>query len=380
MYDCSSDIRTWRPLVFVGPTLAAADARRTLPDAVVLPPIRRDELYDARERGAQVILIVDGLFAHHLAVSPREVVDVVRDGATVVGASSLGALRAAECWPAGMVGVGLVYRMFRAGALESDDEVAVSVVPERGYAANSVALINVRYALARARRAGMITRTAETDLVTRCQAMRFATRDWDALLADCDRDEQIVRLKTFCRPIDLKREDARRALSYVRSRLNRGETRPPVRARVVGPSMKPPMRYPGHDPLLGYSEAALNGAFVEWLFGSGRYRRYVPLSKPRGAGETLCRQLEAVGELEAERVRWHAVEKLAAAADFLGLRPSHDVVAYVRERVAVAHGFASWHRLVAQVDDERVTRVVKFSWVQRACAQVALALAARDRV
>ena len=47
-----------------------------------------------------------------------------------MGASSMGALRAAELSQFGMVGIGEVYQAFKLGRLEDDDEVAIVHGPE----------------------------------------------------------------------------------------------------------------------------------------------------------------------------------------------------------------------------------------------------------
>src|SRR5690348_8986049 len=110
------------PLVFLGPSLSVEEAGAVLPDAEYHPPAGRGDLYRARFLGASIMVLIDGTFLQRYAPSPRELVEVVRDGAWVLGAASIGALRAAECWPVGMRGAGLIYRLFRAGRLHSDEE------------------------------------------------------------------------------------------------------------------------------------------------------------------------------------------------------------------------------------------------------------------
>jgi hypothetical protein len=46
----------------------------------------------------------------------------------IVGASSMGALRAAELDSMGMVGIGTVYQYYRDGIIESDDDVAIVLI------------------------------------------------------------------------------------------------------------------------------------------------------------------------------------------------------------------------------------------------------------
>ena len=45
-------------------------------------------------------------------------------GTQVFGAASMGALRAAELAPFGMIGVGAIFAAYRDGRLTGDDEVA----------------------------------------------------------------------------------------------------------------------------------------------------------------------------------------------------------------------------------------------------------------
>ncbi len=64
-------------------------------------------------------------------------------GVTVVGGCSMGALRASELDTYGMIGVGRIYRWYRDGVAESDDEVAVTFHPDT-LEPLSVPLVNMR--------------------------------------------------------------------------------------------------------------------------------------------------------------------------------------------------------------------------------------------
>ena len=66
----------------------------------------------------------------------------------------MGALRAAEMDTLGMVGIGEIYRMYKSGELESDDEVALVFDPSRAWL--SEPLINIRFTLKRAKEEGII--------------------------------------------------------------------------------------------------------------------------------------------------------------------------------------------------------------------------------
>src|SRR5438105_1242035 len=203
-----------RPLVaFIGPSISRTEAERLCPGLDLRPPVRRDDLYREREQGAWGFLVIDGVFMQEDAVSPREVADVLQDGALVVGAASMGALRAADCWPAGAQGVGLIYRLYRMGVLASDEEVAVAVSAEGDDAAVSVPLVNVRYAVARAVRRRLLDRARARQIVDAAASIYYPERTWAAVwrragpvpphVVDC------------CLHVDLKRDDARRALGRV---------------------------------------------------------------------------------------------------------------------------------------------------------------------
>ncbi len=110
--------------VFLGPTLAEKDAKAEL-DAVYLPPASAGDVYRLWRRRPRVIGIVDGYFDRVPAVWHKEIMWTMERGVHVFGGASMGALRAAELETFGMRGVGWVYRAFRKGTLDRDDEVAV---------------------------------------------------------------------------------------------------------------------------------------------------------------------------------------------------------------------------------------------------------------
>jgi hypothetical protein len=375
MHDRVADVRAARPVVFAGPSATVAEIRAELPDAVVLPPVARDQLYEARERGARFLLIIDGLFSHRLALSPREVVDVLRDGAVVMGAASMGAVRAAECWPAGMKGVGPIFRMFRAGILRSDDEVAVSVLPDRDYSAGSIPLVHVRYAMAQARRAGLVTPAYAVAVVERCRATYFAERSWEDLV---DRED----LLTLCRRIDVKRHDALRAAVRLR-RLVEKHPASPVGVRLPAVPLRPPPRYPGHDPLLGGSRSELGGELLAWLFGSGRYREHAQLRTLRPLSslnpDVVWDLLDDAGELETELMRRYAVTTLASVAESHGWSATDELATYVRGWIAAAHGAADWDALTERARAGRLDAAIEPEWIERASDLLGLALTAAQR-
>jgi TfuA protein len=201
--------------VFLGPSCDLETARAILPAAGFRPPAARGDIARAAADGARVILLIDGVFLQDCAVGHREVLGVLRAGVTVIGASSMGALRAAELDAFGMVGVGEVYRRFRDGELESDDEVALVYDPESGYAL-SEPLVNIRATLEAAVADGAVA-PAEADAVLEAaRALYFPERTWPAVLRRAA-VSGAAREALAGRPlVDLKRADAVAALEYAR--------------------------------------------------------------------------------------------------------------------------------------------------------------------
>ncbi len=210
-------------LVFVGPTLPAVEVARLLPAAAVLPPIAVGDLLTLiRRRGLLRIAIIDGYFERMAAVWHKEILLALERGIAVWGASSMGALRAAELAPFGMIGVGGIYRDFARGILVADDEVAVAHLPaEYGYRATSDALVNLRDGIARA---PMLTASTRSRLVELARAPFYRERSWDRLIADAREAglpaRQLAALAAWPKP-DRKAADARtllRALARDRRR------------------------------------------------------------------------------------------------------------------------------------------------------------------
>lgn len=172
-------------LVFVGPTLPAAEVRARLPAAVLRPPVAAfDVLRVLARRPPARIAIIDGYFERMAAVWHKELLLAIERGVEVWGAASMGALRAAELADCGMRGVGAIYQGYRSGRLTADAEVAVAHLPARGhYLALSVPLVNVRDAAARARAAGVLDARAAAAMVKAAAPIAYWDRTWESVEA-----------------------------------------------------------------------------------------------------------------------------------------------------------------------------------------------------
>ncbi|HEY0195542.1 MAG TPA: TfuA domain-containing protein, partial [Kofleriaceae bacterium] len=159
-----------------------------------------------------------GYFERMAAVWHKELLRALERGIEVWGASSMGALRAAELAPFGMRGVGSIYRAFARGTLTADDEVAVAHLPaEYGYRATSDALVNLRDGLARA---PMLTARTRAALVELARRRFYRTRSWAQLIADAREAglprRQLDGLAAWPKP-DRKAADARLLLRRLRA-------------------------------------------------------------------------------------------------------------------------------------------------------------------
>lgn len=176
-----------RTIVFVGPTLLAEEVQRVLPCAEVAGPVACGDVLRAASQGPAVMGIVDGLFEHRLPVWHKEILWALSRGCRIYGAASMGALRASELEPFGMVGVGVIFEWFRDGVLEDDDEVAIAHEEgAREHQARSDAMVNVRATLAAALQAGVLEAAAAAPLLAALKAAPYPQRSLRRAVADSD--------------------------------------------------------------------------------------------------------------------------------------------------------------------------------------------------
>lgn len=137
---------------------------------------------DALHPAVELAVIVDGVFLSDQAVSPREILSALRRGVRVVGASSMGALRAAELNVFGMEGIGEVYRMYVDGEINADSDVALAFDPETGRA-TTVPVVNVVYMLRLAVQAGVLAPLVADEVLRITRSIYFADLTYNSLLS-----------------------------------------------------------------------------------------------------------------------------------------------------------------------------------------------------
>jgi ribosomal protein S12 methylthiotransferase accessory factor len=169
---------TYRTIIFCGPSISHASAATIAPHAQFRPPIKRSDLDEIDP--PSLVAIVDGVFDTERAVSPREIRQAIRRGVRVVGASSMGALRAVEVPE--MIGVGRVYEMYRGGQIARDDEVAVLLDRDTDRALTEP-LVNVRFAVERLVAEGSLEPGAGQAIVDAASRLHFHDRTYRNILA-----------------------------------------------------------------------------------------------------------------------------------------------------------------------------------------------------
>lgn len=211
-------------VVFLGPTLDAAEARAVLDDVEIVPPAKQGDLYRAAKRGAHAIGLVDGYFDQVEAVAHKEVLWAMSKGVHVLGAASMGALRAVELATFGMEGVGEIFAQLQRGDLTDDDEVAVAhASAEDGFRRSSEAMVDVRVTLDSAVRAGVIHDDTRGLLVRSAKALFYPERVYPAVLAHAEVNgadpQQLASLCAFLPRgrVDQKRLDAIALLERLRA-------------------------------------------------------------------------------------------------------------------------------------------------------------------
>jgi hypothetical protein len=147
----------------------------------------------------------------------------------------MGALRAAELAPFGMVGVGAIFEAYRDGLIEDDDEVAVVHGPEdTGYRAGSDAMVNIRATVEKARSAGVLDGESAAAMLRIAKSLHYAERTYAHVLA-CAAGEgvQPSAVEGFRRwlrtgAVNQKRDDALAMLRAMRACLDTGAGPPPA--------------------------------------------------------------------------------------------------------------------------------------------------------
>ncbi|WAX81273.1 TfuA domain-containing protein [Streptomyces sp. KMM 9044] len=138
-------------------------------------------------RKGDTAVIIDGVYHQAPALRHKEILAAMGRGVRVIGAASIGALRAAELAPFGMLGVGSVFTAYARGDIDGDDEVAVGQAPDGEWAALSWPLVNLRHVVQLAQLAGLLDGERASALLADLRAVYYPQRTTGAVHAVCRR-------------------------------------------------------------------------------------------------------------------------------------------------------------------------------------------------
>ncbi len=213
-------------IIFTGPSLDPAEAALLLPEALIKPPAQRGDIYRAVKAGASVIGLIDGYYEHLPPPWHKEILHALDAGCRVVGAASMGAIRAAELGAFGMEGIGEIYQLFEDGVF-SDADVSLSHGPAPDHRPLSEAIANIYFTLERAQRDYGLSVNDTTHLLATARSIFYAERSYrntvQAAVADGMAPDVGAQFLTFVESnaVHQKRADA---LALVHKLANNDQT------------------------------------------------------------------------------------------------------------------------------------------------------------
>ncbi len=170
-----------RSIIFAGPSLHGS--QQPWPSSIEKrPPAGKGDLLAAVLEGATCIGLVDGTFDLGAAVWHKEILFALERNVRILGAASMGALRAAECAAFGMIGIGAIYRDYAEGRRMADEDVAILHGPaEMDFPPLTEALVDIDATLDHLRARNVIDATLAESLAKAARAIHFKDRTWDSV-------------------------------------------------------------------------------------------------------------------------------------------------------------------------------------------------------
>ncbi len=212
-------------IVYTGLSISFDEAKNILDsdenrEVIYKRPIQRGDMGSAIKQQPDIIAIIDGVFHQNSAVGHKEILNAIRQGIRVYGASSMGALRASELDSLGMTGVGYVYTQYATGEVDSDDYVAVMLDSE-SLEPLSEPLINMKYVFSNAVDENIITESESCELLTIARKTYYPQRNYANTLNESHLDDnKKTELIDFIRTSsDIKKEDAKELLTLIKNHI-----------------------------------------------------------------------------------------------------------------------------------------------------------------
>jgi hypothetical protein len=216
-----------KPVIFLGPSLTRQKAKNIL-EADYRPPAKKGDLLRLADLTKDIAMVglVDGFFLQDYPPTPIEVYQLAtKKNILLVGAASLGALRAVELEKFGMIGIGKIFELYKTGKIDGDDEVAVTFEEGR-HTLQSEAMIDIRFNLFIARRKGIIDENTKRQITKVAKNVYFPFRNYADILDLSKRqyplsDSYIESFRAYITSNreSLKERDAIKLLKYMRQRI-----------------------------------------------------------------------------------------------------------------------------------------------------------------
>lgn len=168
----ASTERLDRTFLFAGPSIHGLEIPR---DFELRPPAACGDLLSLLAEPPATVALIDGVFRTARTVWHREILSLLAAGWQVFGASSLGAIRAAELLPFGMQGVGEIFAGYALGAIRRDDAVLLDHAPSYlDFEPFSLALVDAEFTLA-----NLSISVADRRMMQRIvRTTRYTARTW----------------------------------------------------------------------------------------------------------------------------------------------------------------------------------------------------------
>jgi hypothetical protein len=213
-------------VLFAGPSVYGLDL--DLLGITLRHPAKQGDVIAAVRDGATAIGLVDGYFGGAAAVWHKEILYALSLGVRVLGSSSMGALRAAECAAYGMEPVGEIAEAYASGRLDDDAAVAlVHAPPEFGSQPMSEPLVDAVATIAQLRRLELVTAGEAHSLRLSAKECFFGDRTPEAIAEGAglgaERETEMALLYRL-HHVSLKQRDARLLVVKLRLAPDRRET------------------------------------------------------------------------------------------------------------------------------------------------------------
>lgn len=224
------------PAIFLGPTLDHCQAAG-LVEADFHPPAAMGDVTRVVTAGSSAVILIDGVFESGPSVWHKEILLAMRAGVPVIGASSMGALRAAELCSYGMLGSGRIFEDFASRRLTDDDEVAVVHGPaETGWMPLSDALVDIRATVALAAEERILSPAMAHGVIDHAKATYFKSRSLsdsvDSVLPQYMPDNEKTRIRNWfaAHAVSQKRNDCVELLRHLPEAISAAAERVPMAA------------------------------------------------------------------------------------------------------------------------------------------------------